>query len=82
MAAERSAALQSPVAPGAVVARDVDDGVPDGGGGVEGAAGPAELLPAAVVVVDCACGWLGPHPLSISAAAVAAVDMTNPWEIR
>ncbi len=32
-----------------------------------------------VVVWDC--GWLGPHAVSNSAAAAAAVVITNPWEI-
>lgn len=32
------------------------------------------------VVVACDWGWLGPHPVSSRAAAVAAVDMTIPWD--
>ena len=68
---------------------DVPGDVPDdvGGAVVAGAdvaPGLAELLaepePAAVVVG--ACAWPGPHAVSNSAAAVAAVDMTNPWNIR
>ncbi|WP_306736459.1 hypothetical protein [Arthrobacter sp. ZGTC412] len=58
------------------------DGVPDAAGGADGASGLAELAPGAVAVVPCDCAALGPHPLSISAAAAAAVVITNPCEIR
>jgi hypothetical protein len=58
----------------------VDDGVADGGGDADVVPGLADVLPGDVV--DCDCGWPGPHPLSSSAAAAAAVVKTNPWEIR
>lgn len=65
-----------------------DDGGADIVGVAEDAPGLAEL-PAGLVAVPepagavvWASGWLGPHALSISAAAAAAVDMTNPWKIR
>jgi hypothetical protein len=84
VAAERLAALQSagPAAgavAGAVADGDSDD-VPDGAGDADVAPGLAELVPGGVVVDDC--GWLGPHPLSRSAAAAAAVVMASPCEIR
>jgi hypothetical protein len=67
---------------GAVADGDSND-VPDGAGDADvapGLAELAELVPGGVVVDDC--GWLGPHPLSSSAAAAAAVVMANPCEIR
>ncbi len=61
------------------------EGVEDAGGGVV-ADGVADWLDCPlpegegdVVVWDC--GWLGPHAVSNSAAAAAAVVITNPWEI-
>jgi hypothetical protein len=82
--------LQSAGSAGGAVAGAVADGDSDGGADWVGAAdcagdadvspGPAELLPG--TGVDCACGWLGPHPLSSSAAAAAAVVMANPCELR
>jgi hypothetical protein len=63
----------------------VADGVADGVGSADVAPGLAGLLAGPVPVfgmVGCASGWLGPQALSISAAAAAAVDMTNPWKIR
>ncbi|MGF9649853.1 hypothetical protein AAIH32_17960 [Pseudarthrobacter oxydans] len=58
----------------------VPDDVPDAEGAADVASGLAELVPGAVVA--CVCGPLGPHPLSISAAAAAAVVIANPCEIR
>ncbi|WP_461175110.1 hypothetical protein [Arthrobacter sp. Z1-9] len=62
---------------GAVV-DGVADGVSDADGDADVVPGLAELVSGDVV--GCACGSLGPHPLSISAAP-AAVVMTNPCEI-
>ncbi|WP_371419137.1 hypothetical protein [Pseudarthrobacter sp. NamE5] len=61
-----------------------DDGVVDVVVGADGAPGLAVPLagPVAAGGVDCVCGWLGLHALSISAAAAAAVVMANPWKIR
>ncbi len=58
----------------------VPDDVPDAAGDADVVSGLAELLPGSVVA--CAWGSLGPHPLSISAAAAAAVVMANPCEFR
>jgi hypothetical protein len=53
-------------------------------GGAEDAPGLPEVVavPVPAGVVVWACGWPAPHAVSNSAAAVAAVDMTNPWNIR
>lgn len=82
-------ALQRAGSPGTGAAEDgdvpVDDGVADGVGAADGVPVPAGLLAEPVPVfaaVGCASGWPGPQALSISAAAAAAVDMTNPWKIR
>jgi hypothetical protein len=82
-------ALQRPGSPGAGAAEDVDapadGGVADGVGAADEVPGLAGLLAEPVPVfaaVGCASGWPGPQALSISAAAAAAVDMTNPWKIR
>jgi hypothetical protein len=86
VAAERPAALHSAGPAGAAVAgadADADgdsDAEPDGLGDADVAPGLAEPVPGGVVEDDC--GWLGPHPLSSSAAAAAAVVMANPCEIR
>lgn len=84
--------MQSAGAPGIAGAGAVAVGVPDDGpvavpddvsvapGVADVASGLAELLPGSVVA--CSWGPLGPHPLSISAAAAAAVVMANPCEIR
>ena len=91
VAAENPAALHRPGSPGAGAAEAADvPGVSaddDGAGTVDGAEDAswlAELVavPVPVGVVVWACGWPGPHAVSNSAAAVAAVDMTNPWNIR
>jgi hypothetical protein len=66
------------------VAGAAADGVSAGVAGAAGeadvASGLAELVPGTVVA--CVCGWLGPQPLSIRAAAAAAVVITNPCDIR
>ncbi len=84
MAAERPPALHSAGPAGGAGAGAVADGEsdvgPDGRGEADVAPGLAEPVPGGVVVDDC--GWLGPHPLSSSAAAAAAVVMANPCEIR
>lgn len=84
MAADSPPALHSAGPAGAAVAGAVagggSDDVPDGLGDADVALGLAEPVPGGVVVDDC--GWLGPHPLSSSAAAAAAVVMANPCEIR
>jgi hypothetical protein len=89
VAAVSPEALQRAGSPGAGDAEDVDvpvaDGVAGGVGSADVAPGLAGLLAGPVPVfgvVGCASGWLGPQALSISAAAAAAVDMTNPWKIR
>ncbi|WP_308192129.1 hypothetical protein [Arthrobacter sp. AK04] len=89
VAAVSPEALQRAGSPGAGAAEDVDvpvaDGVADGAGAADVVPGLAGLLAEPVpvfAVVGCASGWLGPQALSISAAAAAAVDMTNPWKIR
>jgi len=92
VAAVRPAALHRPGAPAAVVLGAGEDGVDvagaeDAGGGVL-ADGVADWLACPLpegegegVVVVWDCGWLGPHAVSNSAAAAAAVVITNPWEI-
>lgn len=87
MDAVSPAALQSPGA-GAGAAEEADvpgDGSADADGGADvvGGADVASGLAGVVAgaVVGCACGSLGPHALSTSAAA-AAVVMANPWKIR
>lgn len=86
MAAERPAALHSAGPAGAAVAGADGDGdsdadaEPDGLGDADVAPGLAEPVPGGVVVDDGS--WLGPHPLSSSAAAAAAVVMANPCEFR
>ena len=79
MAAERPPALHSAGPAGEVPGGAVADGVGDCVGDADVSTGPAEVLPGDVVDDDC--GWLGPHPLSSSAAAAAAVVMANPCEI-
>jgi hypothetical protein len=77
VAADSVAALQRAGPAGALVPGEDDwDGVGDVGV-VEGL---AELVPG--VVVLWACGPSQPHPLSISAAAAAAVVKTNIRDIR
>jgi hypothetical protein len=56
-----------------------DDGDWDTPGEADVVDGLAELAPA---VVPWLCGWPGPHAVSISAAAAAAVVITNACEIR
>jgi hypothetical protein len=76
--------LQSAGAAGTGAADAVDDGAADVAGGVEdisGLAGLVGLAAGAVVVCVCVCGSLGPHAVSIRAAAAAAVDMAIPWKI-
>jgi hypothetical protein len=84
VAAERFAALHRAGGPelalADAVAEGVSDGVPCAVGEAAAEPGLAELV--AGGAVGCAWGWLGPHPPSISAAAAAAVVMTNPCEIR
>lgn len=80
MAADSPAALHRPGAAGEEVAGAADDGGADVAGGVDAVVGPGELVPGAVVV-DSACGWLGPQAASVRAAAAAAVDMAIPWKI-
>jgi hypothetical protein len=61
----------------------VGDGGADAVGAADDASGLAGLLAEPVpAAVGCDCGCAGPQALSISAAAAAAVDMTNPWKIR
>jgi hypothetical protein len=82
VAADSVAALQSAVAPGAVVSGVEGDGDADALADALEVAGEgdalAELLPD---VVPCGCAWLGPQALSISTAAAAAVVRTNTCEI-
>jgi hypothetical protein len=85
VAADSAAALHRPGDAGVEVAGaaldGADDGAADDGGDTDGASGLAEPVPGAVVVV-CACGvLLGPHAVSIRAAAAAAVDTAIPWKI-
>lgn len=81
MAADSVAALQS-------AGPAPEAGADDGGRDVLGADADADaegLGLAAFVpgsVVPCGCGWLGPHAVSNSAAAEAAVVIKNPCEIR
>ncbi|TLM75155.1 hypothetical protein [Pseudarthrobacter sp. NamB4] len=85
MAAESPDALHSPDDGAGAAGEEADvpgDGSADDGG-ADVASGLAVPLagPVAAGVVDCVCGWLGLHALSISAAAAAAVVMANPWKI-
>ncbi|MDQ0146669.1 hypothetical protein [Pseudarthrobacter niigatensis] len=79
--------MHSPGPPAADVAGAGEAGVDvagagDDGGGVDAdAVGDWLACPVAGVVVVWDCGWLGPHAVSSSAAAAAAVVKANPWEI-
>ncbi|MGO4189180.1 hypothetical protein [Pseudarthrobacter sp. TAF60_1] len=84
MAADKVAALQraGPAGlaglAGPVVANDA--GGWDVLGAAELGAGLAESVPGAED--PCGCAWLGPHAVSISAAAATAVVIKNPCEMR
>jgi len=80
VAADSVAALQRAGPAGALVPDEDDDGDWDGLGDAGVVEGLAELVPG--VVVLWACGPSQPHPLSISAAAAAAVVKTNIRDIR
>jgi hypothetical protein len=86
VAADSDAALHRPGDAGVEVAGAADDGAADDGvaevgGDADGASGLPEPVPDGVVVV-CVCGaLLGPHAVSIRAAAAAAVDTAIPWKI-
>jgi hypothetical protein len=79
VAADRVAALQSEGLAGPVVANDGGDWEALGAaGGVDD--GLAEFVPGEVVPWGCA--WVGPHAVSISAAAATVVVIKNPCEMR
>jgi hypothetical protein len=65
---------------GPVVAAGTDDDDEGPPGDADVVDGLEELVAGCVVVWPC--GWEGPHPVSISAAAATAVVITNPCEIR
>jgi hypothetical protein len=69
------------VVPGAGESGVVVTGADDGGAVDADDVGDWLACPVAGAVVVWDCGWLGPHAVSNSAAAAAAVVMANPWEI-
>jgi len=78
VAADREAALHSPGLAG--------DGATlvGGGGGAEVVGSGEDVVGLAAGVAGCVVSWvwawLGPHPVSSSVTAAAAVVMANPWD--